>query len=215
MIMNDNLGGYRAVTNGVSLDVDEFEAASRHYPIVFIPGNGAPKPVAVLGLREDSNLFLLPNGEWREGYYVPSYFRHDPYEPLPKPQDPLDHMASVYEAEAMLMERASDAVKTARKLMERFRGHHQRQTKTAAFCAALQEAGLLVESEARFELTDDTEYKLGGFLLVEEAGIAALPSDTIQQWNEQGWLDLLRLHLSSQGNWRLLVDLDRDTSPRQ
>ena len=66
--------GFSANTLAVPLMLGEFAHAGRHYPIVFAQ-NEQPAPVAMLGLREGQNLFLEPDGSWRNSAYVPAYLR--------------------------------------------------------------------------------------------------------------------------------------------
>ena len=49
---------YAARTNSVALAAAEFVEACKEYPIVFADVGGRMIPVALLGLREDENLFI-------------------------------------------------------------------------------------------------------------------------------------------------------------
>ena len=48
---------FAAKTNAIPLLVDEFPMAAAYYPIVFADGP-LPVPAAVVGLKNDSNLFV-------------------------------------------------------------------------------------------------------------------------------------------------------------
>ena len=55
--------------NQVMVFPTEFEAVQREYPIVFRrDAEGALRPVALLGLTREENLFLDGAGGWRAGY---------------------------------------------------------------------------------------------------------------------------------------------------
>src|SRR5437773_2591744 len=70
--------GYAKQANAVPLLAAEMAAACRHLPIVFTDGIN-PQPVAVLGLREQQNLFVDAQGHWLPGAYVPAYVRRYPF----------------------------------------------------------------------------------------------------------------------------------------
>src|ERR1700689_2998060 len=59
-------------TNAIPLLVDEFPMAAAYYPIVFAAGP-LPIPAAVVGLKNDSNLFIDGQGRWVPGAYLPAY----------------------------------------------------------------------------------------------------------------------------------------------
>src|SRR5688500_8096088 len=57
----------------------EFEAVQREYPIVFRrDGEGALRPVALLGLARGENLFLDGEGGWRASY-APALLSRGPF----------------------------------------------------------------------------------------------------------------------------------------
>src|ERR1700677_1937852 len=69
---------FAAGTNSIPLVAEEFFAAHAHYPIVF-PGAENPTPVAIVGLRNDENLFIDADGTWRADAYLPLYVRRHPF----------------------------------------------------------------------------------------------------------------------------------------
>ena len=69
---------FAAKTNAIPLLVDEFPMAAAYYPIVFADGP-MPVPAAVVGLKNDTNLFLDKEGRWLNGAYLPAYVRRYPF----------------------------------------------------------------------------------------------------------------------------------------
>src|ERR1700733_11706816 len=69
---------FAAGTNSIPLVAEEFFAAQAHYPIVFA-GAENPTPVAIVGLRNDENLFVDADGTWRADAYLPLYVRRHPF----------------------------------------------------------------------------------------------------------------------------------------
>ncbi len=52
---------FAAATNAIPLVAEEFFTAQAHYPIVFA-GSENPLPVAIVGLRDNENLFVDADG---------------------------------------------------------------------------------------------------------------------------------------------------------
>src|SRR5690606_6146020 len=69
---------YTAQVNAVPVNLIELPQICHHYPIAFSPDKNAT-PVAILGLRDNENLFLQEDGKWEEGAYVPAYIRRYPF----------------------------------------------------------------------------------------------------------------------------------------
>ena len=73
--------------HSVPLTGAEFAIAARDLLIVF--GGNDPKdagPIALLGLRQDENLFVDTNGQWETGIYIPSFVRRYPFILAEKPE---------------------------------------------------------------------------------------------------------------------------------
>ena len=65
-------------TNSVILAGVEFSEAAKEYPIVFTQAGDKVVPVAMLGLRNEENLFVDDKGGW-DGRYIPSFVRRYPF----------------------------------------------------------------------------------------------------------------------------------------
>ena len=62
-------------TNSIPLAAVEFFDTAREYPIAFTgKEGGAMFPIALLGVRQDENLFVSAEGKW-EGRYIPAFVR--------------------------------------------------------------------------------------------------------------------------------------------
>tara|TARA_B110000116_G_scaffold40719_1_gene33086 strand:+ start:3180 stop:3518 length:339 start_codon:yes stop_codon:yes gene_type:complete len=59
-------------TNSVILAGVEFSEAAKEYAIVFTQAGDKVVPVAMLGLRNEENLFVDDKGDW-VGRYIPSF----------------------------------------------------------------------------------------------------------------------------------------------
>src|SRR5215469_5033029 len=93
---------FAANTNAIPLLIDEFPMAASYYPIVFAAG-GAPVPAAVVGLKNDSNLYLDKEGRWQNGAYLPAYVRRYPFILMDDPEQ-KQFVLCIDEASDMLSE---------------------------------------------------------------------------------------------------------------
>jgi len=69
---------FRSLT-ALPLSYTEFTVACRDYPIAFIGGDGQFVAMAVLGMENQQNLFVTPDGGWDAGVYLPAYVRRYPF----------------------------------------------------------------------------------------------------------------------------------------
>src|SRR5581483_6780242 len=62
---------FAARTNGIPLTLQELVQAQRDYPVVFT-NEPVPMPMAVVGVHDQANLYVEPDGSWRRGAYIPA-----------------------------------------------------------------------------------------------------------------------------------------------
>ncbi len=67
--------------NAMAISFSEFIIASRDYPIVFSSADNGQSfaPLVVLGLSNEQNLFVNPEGEWAADTYLPAFVRRYPF----------------------------------------------------------------------------------------------------------------------------------------
>lgn len=64
--------GFARCTNAIPISLSEIPIVALSYPIAFTTDGGV-RPVAVVGLRHDENLFVNEDGGWRSDAYVRRY----------------------------------------------------------------------------------------------------------------------------------------------
>ena len=95
-----------------------------------------------------------------------------------------------------------------------FLGLYQREYhRTEAFCQRLEQAGLLMEMNARADLVDGRTFTIAGLMVVDEKKLMALPDALALALFRSGELHLVSMHLMSLANMKALVDkmAERDT----
>lgn len=203
---------FAANTNAIPLLIDEFPMAAAHYPIVFAAGD-TPIPAAVVGLRNDKNLFINEQGHWLNGAYLPAYVRRYPFILMDDPNNKqyvlcLDESSDMLgdEGEFALFdgEEPSEFTKSAMEFCAVLR---QQGDTTDEFVKALKEYDLLMPNDAKIDARDGTQIQLGGFLTINPQKFDALPDNIMLQWRRKGWLGLVYAQLLSSHRWQTLVEL--------
>ena len=203
---------FSAKTNSVPLASIEFFEAAREYPIVFA-GQQAENlvPAALLGLRDEENLFLTANGRW-DARYIPAFVRRYPFvlasadaEKLTVCIDETHPSVGAKNGERLFTEEGEPTpfLNTTIEFMRDFHGESRR---TAEFLKVLHSLQLLTEVAANAALKSGGSYQLGGFSVVDERRLRALDKDTVDELFRKGWLALIYAHLLSLGNLGRLVD---------
>ncbi|MGA3397591.1 MAG: SapC family protein [Acetobacteraceae bacterium] len=199
--------GFAAGSNSIPLVAEEFFAAQAHYPIVFA-GTEHPSPVAIVGLRDNENLFVDADGTWRADSYLPLYVRRHPFIFI-KGNDGTLHLgidAASPRLSADRGERLFDAnqpTALTNGLLKFCSAFSRQHDIAAALGAALHAHALL--TEYRFDVTAAGQaHRVGGCRVVAEDRLAALPDDVFLEWRRAGWLPMITAHLLSLRQWEAL-----------
>jgi hypothetical protein len=205
--------GFARQAHSVVLAAVEFGEAAREYAIVFTrSAAGKVVPVVLLGLRAGENLFVDDQERW-DARYIPAFVRRYPFvlAQLPGQQslavcvDEAFPGWNIAEGEPLFDEQGADTA-FLRNALD-FLGQYQREhLRTEAFCARLEEAGVLKEMNARANLADGRAFTIDGLLVVDEPKLLALPDATVLSWFRSGELHLVSQHLASLSNLQRLVD---------
>lgn len=202
-------------TNAIPLLAEEFPMAAAYYPIVFAAGP-APIPAAVVGIRNDQNLYIDKQGQWRNGGYLPAYVRRYPFILMDDPEQKqfvlcLDDSSEMFRPDGEFPlfdgENPSEFTQSA---MEFCAALRQQGETTESFTAALKEHDLLVPNDAQIDMPDGSRLQLGGFLVIDPQKFDALPDNVYLDWRRKGWVGLVYAHLLSSHRWQSLVTLSAE-----
>lgn len=201
--------------NQVVVFPTEFEEVQREYPIVFRRDTeGSLRPVALLGLTREENLFLDEKEEWQASY-IPALFQRGPFsiaapdkdEGEPMIRIDLDHpRVSRSEGTPIFLPQGGNSnylERVTSVLRAIYVGHHLLEPMIAAFDAA----GLLrpVNLEARVGETEI--YGVSDVLTIDRERLAALDADKLAELHKGGFLQAAFLAAASLGNVQRLADL--------
>jgi SapC protein len=199
-------------TNSVLLAGIEFPEASKHFPIVFAKvGANQVLPMALLGFRDQENLFVDAGGRWK-GEYVPAYIRRYPFV-LANGGDGKKMTVCIDESfpgfgadEGQALFNAKGEPTDYLKGVLAFLQDYQAQIeRTDLFLKRLREFGLLTDVAANVKLPSGESYSLQGLMMVDERKLQALPDDKALQLFRSGELAWIYSHLLSIGNFARLL----------
>jgi len=203
--------------NSVFLAAVEFGDACKEYPIVFVrAGEGGPNgkpavaPLAVLGLKPGSNLFV--QGDQWLGNYVPAYVRRYPFAMARLDGNP-NNLAVCFDSkwaafndatgEALFKDgQPTEFLVNAKGFLENF---EQESERTRLICNLLSEMELLQDMRFEATLPDGQKLDVEGFMGLDEKKYAELPDDKILQLQRNGLIALIEMHRLSLSNMNRLA----------
>ncbi len=202
---------FAARVRAIPLVVSEIASAQRHYPIIFSEMEN-PVPLAVVGLGEESNLFVDADGRWSADAYIPAYLRCYPFA-LAMTNDEkfavvVDRAASAVgeNAEFPFFDNGEMAPNT--KAMVDFCGKYEgERRKTTEYVERLKSLGLLGARRATRKPSDGGEEQtIASYIAVVPELLGDLPADTVTALNDSGMLAVTYAHLFSLENWLPLFE---------
>ena len=223
LALKKNFGlGFTNKINAVPINLIEMPQVCHYYPIAFSPDENAT-PVAILGVRNDENLFLNEDGSWREeAMYIPAYIRRYPFIFSEMPNGDqlslcIDLNANVTEenGEQKFFTEDGKPTQLANNALEFCKSYHAAARQTIEFSKWLASSGLLVEREAQITAGQNTRINFSGFKIIDEKKLAELSDSQIVDLHKKGWLPFLYAHLFSGAQWQRLTALLKDKDQKK
>jgi hypothetical protein len=199
--------GFAKNVNSVPLLASEFDLSSAEYAIVFSGEGRDAMPAALLGIRDQENLYIDESGAWK-AKYIPAFVRRYPF--VFSAQGKTTFNLCIDEDfpginRKGLGERLFDAEGERTQYLKNVLGFlqaYQAQFEaTRAFCQRLVDLNLLEAMQAQFRLRNGQRIMLGGFMVVNRDRLRGLSGDALARLAATGDLDLIYLHLHSQRNF--------------
>ncbi len=202
--------------HSVPLTGAEFAAAARDLVIVFAGADAATAgPAALLGLRQDENLFIDADGQWAANTYIPAFVRRYPFVLAEKPAAQEGDDFTVFlderyegfnasEGERLFKEDGTDTemLTNAVGFLSEFQ---QNVARTKWFVEQLSKHDLLEPRNIRLQKdgTDGKEGRsinLNGLFVVNEEKLRALDEKTAHEFAREGVFGWIYGHLLSLSN---------------
>lgn len=195
---------------------NEFEALQRHYPIVFRKSvEGPVRPVAILGLAREENLFLDGTGGWAQDAYIPASLERGPFgivassenpDAEPKVRVDLAHpRISRQEGAALFLPHGGNApflIHVMGVLATIYTGHGLLEPMMSAF----EQAGLLRAANLHARVSENEIYAVSDVSIIDAERLAALEGPALAELHRAGFLQSAFLGAASLGNFQRLAD---------
>ncbi len=207
--------GFAKEVNAVPVNLIELPQICHFYPIAFSPDANAT-PVAILGLRDNENLFISgKKDEWAADMYIPAYIRRYPFifseipgsDQLSLCIDMDDSVIDQKGGDQRFFEADGKPSSLSQNALEFCKSYHAAAQQTVEFGKALHAAGLLVERQAEIAVAGGKKINFSGFRIVDEQKLAQIDDKTFLEFRAKGFLPFIYAHLFSGAQWQRLTRL--------
>lgn len=198
------------------LACSEIIQAAREMPVMFTTGEHV-RPVALMGLRRDTNALVSRDGRWK-GRYIPAHLRRYPF--VLGATGKADEFVVMIDRAAPHFSLADEQVESALAMFEDGQPvpegiveqartflldfYHELE-QSERWLAPLKEHDVLVERQLTLTRDGKKEVAVNGFAMVDVARLNALDDATLAAWARNGLLGLVFAHLHSQTNSNGLI----------
>jgi hypothetical protein len=199
--------------NAVPINMIEMPQICHFYPIAFAPDESAT-PVAILGLRDNENLFLNGKGEWEAETYIPAYIRRYPFifSEIPNSDQltlcmDMDSSVTEENGEQRFFDKEGKPTDLSNNALEFCKSYHAAARQTVEFSSLLNELDLLVVRQAEIVAPNNRKINFSGFRIIDEQKLAQLDDKKFLELRTKGFLPFIYSHLFSGAQWQRLTKL--------
>ena len=150
-------------------------------------------PVALLGLRNEENLFVGEDGSW-DARYIPAFVRRYPFV-LAEAGDSGQRMVCIDESysgfndeEGEPLFEGDEPTQVLKQAMEFLEEYQRQYVRTEQFIKRLKELDLLIALNAKVDMADGQQFALTGLLVVDEKKLLQLDDEKALEFFKSGEL---------------------------
>ncbi|HWE99796.1 MAG TPA: SapC family protein [Caulobacteraceae bacterium] len=206
---------FAAKAQAVPVTVGEMVPASLNYPIIF--AGETYQPLAVLGLQQETNMFLQANGHFEAGVYVPAYIRRYPF--VLASDDARETMVVCVDVDAPMVgdlpdvpffDAAGQATEYTKSCIQFCNDYEIETRRTQSLVTLLRDLDLFESRKAQHtplnpDGTLGEPQDLAEFWAVSDEKLKALPDAKIRELLDNGALRQIYAHINSLTGWDKLI----------
>ena len=202
---------FASKTNSVALTGVEFTEACKEYPIVFAQVGERKVPVALLGLRDDENLYVDSEGKW-DDCYIPAFVRRYPFVLAESEGDQfvvcIDESSKAFNAKdgQPLFDDGGVNTPFLDGALNFLNAYQAQMKRTEGFVKQLEDLGMFTEMSAKTELADGRKFLFNGLYVIDEQKLLTLKEKKAAELIKSGEAGWIYAHLISLSNMSRLVD---------
>jgi hypothetical protein len=207
--------GFAAQTNVVPLTVGEFPMAGLSFPIIF--AGERYQPLAVMGVRQGTNLYVGADGAFEVGAYIPAYIRRYPFV-LANDQSREQLVVCIDRAASMLSEdydlpffnESGEPTDYTNGCIQFCNDFETEGRRTESFVSLLRELDLFEIARSTFtpnnpDGTQGEPQPIAEYFAVSEAKLKALPQEKLLELVGNGAVAQIYAHMMSLAGWDRLI----------
>ncbi len=203
-----------AGTHLIPLTVTEFAPAALSYPVIFV--GDTKQPVAVMGLRQEDNLFVSAEGDFRPEAYIPAYIRRYPFV-FANDEEQKRMILCIDRGAPFITEGGETPLfdgdqpsAYVQQAMEFCNNFEQERLRTESFVNLLKDMDLFETRESVFtprnpDGSAGPQQKIAEYFAISEDKLKALPAEKFAELRDNGALGQIYAHLVSLLGWDRLI----------
>lgn len=201
--------------NSVLIVGQEFLEAAKTFPVVFARSGDDITAIAILGLRNNENLFIDKDGRWREDTYIPAFFRRYPFV-LADDVDSKGSSAVCVDSSysgfgkrsgMKLFKDDGSVSEEFNKVISFLKNFQAQYESTKEMISLLKEYDLFQDVSANITLPAGEKLGFSGLMMINETAMLGLDDEKAMNLFRKGYLAWIYAHLYSLSNFRKLMKL--------
>lgn len=208
--------GFLRTAHAVPLTVTEFGMAAGSYPVIFV-GQNEKSPVAVMGVRQNQNLFVTNEGQVAEDHYIPAFVRRYPF--VFAADEGTDRLLLCVDRQAPMVTNQPEvpffengqATQFTNDAIEFCKEFERQRRATTDFVKLMEEHNLFEQKTVNFQPRDQQGneagpvQKIADYWAVSEDRLRELPADKFVALRDSGAIGAMYAHLVSLTNWQKVI----------
>ncbi len=200
----------------IAVNYLEIAEASKHYPVFFVKDGDLFTPIALIGAKSETNLFVNKSGEWSGNRYIPAMIRLYPFVFSKADNSGESTTVSIaydadyegineYNGERFFKDDLSLS-DFGNRVMKFAEETFVAINRTQQMLNVAKELSLLVQVDITFGKNGERDHKINGLWQIDREKLNKLSDEELLKLVKTGTLHLIYNHIDSANNFDNLVN---------